>query len=134
MRPIGVGIDIVKNSRMAAILSNSTKMRFLDKALHPEEIEKLLAIEKKEESIKMASEFLASRWAVKEALVKASSRKDVLFHEVLIKTLPSGKPDLQLENVSKKIIAEELGCNRIDLSLSHEDEFSVAVVNLYGKF
>jgi phosphopantetheinyl transferase (holo-ACP synthase) len=33
----------------------------------------------------MQSEYLASRWACKEALVKASGRRDLLFHQVYLK-------------------------------------------------
>lgn len=35
----GIGTDIVSNARIAGILSSPIKQRFLNKVLHPKEIE-----------------------------------------------------------------------------------------------
>ena len=86
----GIGIDIVSNARMSKLLAKSTADRFLQKALHRSEIDKYKSIELE----KNAVQYMASRWAAKEALVKATRRKDIDFASVWIKTLPDGRHDL----------------------------------------
>lgn len=39
MRILGIGVDLVKISRMQKILDRSYKLRFLTKVLHPLELE-----------------------------------------------------------------------------------------------
>ncbi len=60
--------------------------------LHPKEIIEFDQLQ----DFKQAS-FLASRWAYKEALVKALNEKNLHFHMVYLRKLPSGKPELCID-------------------------------------
>ena len=86
MRPFGLGIDIVQNKRIMGLLARSNGDRFLKKALHPEELLKLESLQLEKNKI----EFVSSRWAAKEAVVKASRRKDLDFAAIWIKSNPDG--------------------------------------------
>jgi holo-[acyl-carrier protein] synthase len=68
-RVLGVGTDIVSIDRMLKIISRglSYEDRFLKKVLHHLELEEY----KSHDDEKLKSQFLASRWALKEASVKA---------------------------------------------------------------
>jgi len=103
---------------MQAVLSKSTAPRFIAKVLHAEE-----------QLVPVTPLFLASRWAAKEALVKASGRTDLQFHLLRVGKLPSGKPSFELEE-SEREKMKKMGVMRIHLSLTHEDEYAAAVVIL----
>ena len=129
MRPLGIGVDIAKNKRLLDILSKPTRSRFLEKALHPSEIKRFESFEIEKSKV----EFIASRWAAKEALVKASQRKDIDFAGTGIRTLANGAPEFFFEQHVEKLLREEVGMEKVFLSLSHEDDYSIAFVSLYGK-
>jgi holo-[acyl-carrier protein] synthase len=71
MKIFGIGIDLVKISRMQKILEQSYKQRFLTKVLHPRELEHFKDITNEE----YQAQYLASRWAAKEATIKAIGRR-----------------------------------------------------------
>ena len=125
MKIFGVGIDIVKNSRIQNILQKTTSDRFLQKALHEKEIEKLKTISVEKKYI----EYVASRWAVKESLVKALKRKDLDFASVWIQNDENGAPSLFLEEKVERIFKESKIIQNF-ISLSHEEDYSAAVVIL----
>ena len=118
MGVLGVGIDICRVARMQGILSGRTAGRFLQKALHVDE-----------QTAPVTPQFLASRWAVKEALVKASGRTDLVFRLVKVEKLPNGRPVLALAPSEMEKL-RVLGGDKLHVSLSHEDEYAVAVVVL----
>ncbi len=72
-------------------------------------------------------EFAAGRFAAKEAFVKASGRKDIEFSKIQFLADDEGRP----------IPSEELNrlLDNVDLtvSISHEREYAVAVVILFGR-
>lgn len=74
----GVGIDIIENSRILNLLKHQS--RFLNKVLHESEIKILseYVLEKKK------IQFIASRWALKESLVKATKNKYIVFSKVYL--------------------------------------------------
>ena len=78
MKPFGIGVDIVKVARLGSLLKKDTANRFLQKALHPEEIQRLHLLVNDTQK----AQYLASRWAAKEALVKALRKKELDFAEV----------------------------------------------------
>lgn len=122
MSIIGLGIDLCKNSRIQRILDNpNIRTRFLQRILHPEEL-----------TADVKADYVASRWAVKEALVKAVAVRKVRFAEVHVKKEPWGQPYLSFEGATKAAI-ESLGVARALVSLSHEQDISVGVVILLGK-
>ena len=71
----GVGVDICKTARIERILTKSaySHERFLTGTFHVCEIAEYRA--KQVDYVKV--QYLASRWALKEALVKASGRTDL---------------------------------------------------------
>ena len=75
---------------------------------------------------------MASRWAFKEAMVKASGDTRLYYHGMYLKKDKSrGKPVPTIEGeLNTKIIYEELEVSTIHASISHEDQFAVAFVVL----
>lgn len=76
----GIGVDMVKHVRIEKILRATYRERFTTKVLSSKEKSALEQIE----SIEKQTEFLASRWAAKEALVKALDFKELVFSQVEI--------------------------------------------------
>ncbi|PQP78113.1 holo-ACP synthase [Spiroplasma sp. ChiS] len=101
-----VGIDIIQNKRIK--LSTA----FIQKVLSPVEIKQYASFFNKNAQ----RQFLAGRWAVKEALIKALETK-VILNEVTICLKDDN--NLHVEGLSLK--QNEL----IHISLSHERDYSV---------
>ena len=119
MGVFGVGIDLCKVARMQAVLSKpATVDRFLAKVLHEDE-----------RKLEITAQFLASRWAAKEALVKASGRTDLQYHLIRVHKLDNGRPGLTL-SPSEMSKLTSLGVTKLHLSLTHEDDYAAAVVLL----
>ncbi|CAK89475.1 unnamed protein product (macronuclear) [Paramecium tetraurelia] len=122
----GIGVDIVNNQRMLNIIKAQYAERFLVKVLHPSEIEQF----KGKSTIQLQQQFLASRWAVKEALVKASSFKELVFPEVEI-CRKHDKPNIVLHNTNLEYFKKNFGNDyEIQVSISHEDSYSIGFVIL----
>uniref|UniRef100_A0A7S3CPX8 4'-phosphopantetheinyl transferase domain-containing protein n=1 Tax=Strombidium rassoulzadegani TaxID=1082188 RepID=A0A7S3CPX8_9SPIT len=122
--------------------------RFLTGVFHPIEIEEF---EKRDEGAPRL-QYLASRWALKEALVKASGQTKLSYNEIYLKkppplvkvsTLPSGeeikekikqKPQLAVVGeLNRTLLFEQLAIieeGGMHASLSHEDKYAVATVVL----
>jgi len=77
-----------------------------------------------------AARYLASRWAFKEAMVKASGNTSLFYPGMyLMKPTPAGKPIPTIEGEKNtRILYDELKVSSIHASLSHEDHFAVAFV------
>ena len=74
----------------------------------------------------------AANYAVKEAFVKALGtgfRRGIKFHNIAVKRNELGKPFIDLRGSTKEI-AEQRGLTRIHTTISHDGEYSVAVVIL----
>lgn len=100
----GIGIDIIKIARIK--LENKLE----DKILSKEEKSYFL----KKNNIEKIN-FLAGRWALKEAIIKALSNKNIDFRQINIYNAENGQPKTNFFN--KKIL----------LSLSHEKDYAVAI-------
>jgi len=103
----GIGVDIIDNRRIARILEKWSD-RFLDKVFTKEEL-KFFELNGRK------IELVASRWALKEAIVKATGVKDRKRIEIL------GKG----ENLSLRLDGLE---GNLLYSISHERNYSVAFV------
>ena len=79
-----------------------------------------------------AARYLASRWAFKEAMVKASGNTSLFYPGIyLLKATEGGKPVPTIEGEKNSLILyEEMKVSSIHASLSHEDHFAVAFVLL----
>ncbi len=113
----GIGTDIVKISRLEE-LRKKYGDKFLTKILSEEEIEVL--------PNERAEEFIAGRFAVKEALVKALDDRGINFSDVTILNKESGKPYI----LNPEIFRDWIGKDnfKIEISISHEREFAVGFV------
>ena len=78
-RIFGHGIDIAKISRFAQTYEKYGD-RYLKKALHPNEIAQFQNLADINDT---KARFLASRWALKEAVIKASGKR-LLFPEMFL--------------------------------------------------
>ncbi len=96
---LGVGTDIVKNSRV--------KPQIAKRILTTAEYHQYQA-----KHVDLQNEFLASRFAAKEAIVKATN-KQFLINQIEILNTTEGKP--YCSNIPG-----------IELSISHEEEYSIA--------
>ena len=117
-----VGVDIVSVARVARVLARFRE-RFLARAFHPREAAAARSL-----PAPRAHEFLASRWAAKEALHKAARTQRLLFPDVEVVRAPSGAPSFALHGAA----ATWAHGAAVHLSLSHEAEFAVAFVVIAG--
>lgn len=88
----GVGIDIVENNRILKVIEKHEKS-FLKKVLHSSELKNYNNISLQKSKVS----YLASRWAVKEALVKAISNKSLIYSSIFIEKEINGKPFIMID-------------------------------------
>jgi holo-[acyl-carrier protein] synthase len=120
----GVGVDIAKIPRFKRIIE-SHEASFIRKVLHENEIKEYSEIK----LIDNKTEYLASRWSLKEALVKATGNRSIIFSKVYLEKNIEGKPFVKFD---EKYIEENDQIKEIDgkihMSISHEDDYAVAFV------
>lgn len=119
----GIGIDIVATQRIERIYALYPK-RFMKRILHLEEYRYLPSIG--------LTTFLASRFAVKEAFVKALGigfRHGISFRDIAVLKQESGAPILSLDGIAKQY-HDTLAIRSMHISLSHEQAHVVAMVLL----
>ena len=110
MKIVGIGLDLCKISRIKNIRKKPYWPRFLDRVLHQNE--KLSSI---------TDEFVASRWAVKEAIVKATGIKEIPYRLIEVRKGPKGEPQLTVHD-------SKLSHLHYLLSITHEEDITAAVV------
>ncbi len=93
-----IGVDIVKHSRV--------NMQIAKKVLTDNEIKQLDDISNKDAK----KQYLSSRFAAKEAIIKATNRKFSFKEIEILRT--KGAPNVNIKN--------------LELSISHEEDYSVA--------
>ncbi len=126
MTLLGIGIDMVKVSRMEGILRRWNQ-HFLDRIFT--EAEQAYCLQKK-----MAHVHFSGRFAVKEALLKALGSgvsQGISWKE--IETLPgeSGQPRVALSG-RVRALADEMGACEIFSSITHDTDYAIAQVLLQG--
>ena len=127
---LGIGVDIAKVSRIQALVNKGPRyhQRFLQLICHPSEIEEY---ERKEaEQVKL--QYLASRFALKEAMVKAAGRTDLEFAGIYLKKHNNMKtrPELTVDGAKNLQIFGELQVCSMHGSVSHEEDYAIAFVTL----
>ena len=122
----GIGTDILKISRIEAVLSRHGD-RFAARILGPEEMEKYQRRKQKVEA--RGLRFLATRFAAKEAFSKAiglGMRMPMTWRAVQFLNTPSGKPIVVTSgSLSEFMQAKGLSAQ---VSLTDEAEYVVAFV------
>jgi holo-[acyl-carrier protein] synthase len=112
-----LGIDIVRVSRIRDALARFGD-RFVGRVCTPAEAA----------YVRGRAETLAGRWAAKEAVSKVLGLgvRGIGWRDIEIERLPTGQPAVLLHGRAAGR-ADQLGMTRIALSISHEDEFAVAI-------
>jgi holo-[acyl-carrier protein] synthase len=112
---IGVGTDVVDLARLERSLERTPTLR--DRLFTPSEAA-------------LPLESLAARFAAKEALAKAlGAPGDLSWHDAEVVSDVSGWPSFELHG-SVAARAEQLGVERVHLSLSHDAGVAIAFVVL----
>ncbi len=121
----GIGIDITEIERIEHVFQRHG-MRFVKKILTHEEIEHL----QKRGAIK--AQALAARFAAKEAAAKALGTgfdHGITLKHMTLLNAPSGQPHLHFSGPAA-IKMQELGANKIHVSITHGRDTASAVVIL----
>ncbi len=115
-----LGIDIIKIARIRAALDRFGP-RFSARVL----------TEAERAYVRDRPATLAGRWAAKEAVSKVLGLgvRGIGWREIEIERLPTGQPAVRLHARAARR-AEQLGMARIAVSISHEDDYAVAIA--YG--
>ena len=128
MKILGIGVDIVENSRITKSLKNNL---FIKRIFSNSEI----SIAKK---LKYKKNYYSKRFAAKEAFVKSIGtgfRNNLNFKDISVVSDKMGKPSFIINEKIKKIIKEEFKVSSFNffLSISDEKKYSIAYVNLKKK-
>ncbi len=128
MNPIilGIGIDLVKSDRVKSAVEKWGK-RFLNRIFTPTEQAYAFAH-------KIPYLHLAGRFAVKEAVLKALGtgwNSGIRWTEINVINEPVGKPQVEISGNVKKLM-DKLGVKKIQVSISHDSDYSIAQVVLIG--
>ena len=112
-----LGIDIIKVARIRAMIERFGA-RFGERVLTPAE----------RRYVRDRPETMAGRWAAKEAVSKVLGLgvRGIGWQEIEVERLPTGQPAVRLHGRAERR-AEQLGMERIALSISHESEYAVAI-------
>ena len=118
--PVGtteLGIDIIKVARIRAALDRFGG-RFSSRVLT--DGERLY--------VRDRPETMAGRWAAKEAVSKVLGLgvRGIGWRDIEIERLPTGQPAVRLHGRAAAR-AEQLGMERIAISITHESEYAVAI-------
>ena len=112
-----LGIDIIKVERIRHALARFGA-RFSGRVLTPAE----------QRYVRDRPETFAGRWAAKEAISKVLGLgvRGIGWKDIEIERLPTGQPAVRLHGRAERR-AEQLGMDRIAVSISHESDYAVAI-------
>lgn len=116
----GIGCDLCKCSRFSSYFENQD---FIHRFFNNQEIKSFSNSEK-------FCEYYASRFAAKEAFVKAlgTGFENFSLNQIYVKNNDKGKPELFVEDNALERLESICPNGKIHLSLSHEKEFAQAFV------
>ena len=128
MKILGIGVDIVENSRIAKSIKNNL---FIKRIYSNSEI--LIA-----NRVKDKESYYTKRFAAKEAFAKSVGtgfRNNLNFKDISIVNDKMGKPSFIISEKIKKIIKKQFKVTTFNffLSISDEKKYSVAYVILQKK-
>ena len=112
----GTGIDIVNINRIIKSIEKHGD-RFTEKILSPDEIVKIPRVKK--------YEYIAGRFAVKEALIKAAGMS-LPFTGITILNDEKGKPFVAA------IPSDKIDITKVHISISHDTDYAVASAIIEG--
>ena len=120
----GVGTDVVEIERIRKALDRWGE-RFAERILCAPELKRF-------QSHRQPANYLAKRFAAKEAFTKALGtgiKAPANWHGVWVANLPSGKPELEFSPALKSLLEKKQIC-QTHLSLADERGIAVATVIL----
>ena len=128
MKILGIGVDIVENSRINKLLKNKL---FIKRIFSNSEI--LIA-----NKIRDKKGYYSKRFAAKEAFAKSIGtgfRGDLNYKDISIVNDKLGKPSFVINEKIKKIVRKQFKISLFNffLSISDEKKYSVAYVILQKK-
>ena len=128
MKTLGIGVDIINNSRIKKSISNK---KFTLRIFSKDEIENSKKTNNK-------TGFFSKRFAAKEAFSKALGtgfRKDLNFNDISIVNDKYGKPSIKMNKKIKNIMNKRFKTRKFNvfLSISDEKNHSIAFVVLGKK-
>lgn len=118
----GIGVDIIKIERIKKVIERWGG-KFLKRVFTENEIKYCY---------KNKSPYcsFAVRFAAKEAFIKSlGDNKGIALSEIEVENNSNGKPFLRFKGKTEEIL-KEIPINNVYLSLSHENDYGVAVVIL----
>jgi len=129
MKILGIGVDIVENSRIGKLLKNKL---FIKRIFSISEI--LIA-----NKIRDKKSYYSKRFAAKEAFAKSIGtgfRDDLNYKDISIVNDKLGKPSFVINKKIKKIVKKQFKITLFNffLSISDEKKYSVAYVILQKKW
>jgi holo-[acyl-carrier protein] synthase len=112
-----LGIDIIKVARIRETIERFGP-RFARRVLTPAE----------QRYVRDRPETFAGRWAAKEAVSKVLGLgvRGIGWRDIEVERLPTGQPSVRLHGRAAQR-AEQLGMDRIALSITHESDYAVAI-------
>ena len=128
MKILGIGVDIIENSRISNSLENNL---FIKRIFSNSEILKA-------NNVKNKKNYYSKRFAAKEAFVKSIGtglRNNLNFKDISIINNKLGKPSFVITEKIKKIIKRQFKTSQFNffLSISDEKKYSIAYVILQKK-
>ena len=128
MKIVGIGVDIIQNSRIKKAIKNKS---FVNRIFTKSEI-----LSSKIRNYK--TNYFAKRFAAKEAFIKSIGigiRKGINFKDIYIINDKSGKPNIKFSNQVNNLIIKKFKSRNFDifLSLSDEKNYSIAFVIIQKK-
>ncbi len=125
MSAVGVGVDLVEVSRVAAIIADKGA-RVFERLLTPAE---RAYCESRPDPATHVAVRLAAKEAAYKALQGSEGARGIGWRDIEVIRAADGRPDLALSGLAQAR-ARELGVRRVLLSLSHTHLAAVAVVVL----
>ena len=112
-----LGIDIIKVDRIRASIARFGE-RFSKRVLTANE----------QRYVRMRPETFAGRWAAKEAVSKVLGLgvRGIGWRDIEVERMPTGQPAIRLHGRAAAR-AEQLGMDRIAVSITHESDYAVAI-------
>lgn len=125
----GTGIDIAENYRFEEMLEKGQHAFFLRVFTEAER-----EYCEKYRTARIKAEHYAARFAAKEAFLKAlgTGLRDTNFHEMEVKNDSLGAPYLEVRG-NAALLMQKKGIQKLHLSMSHGDRYSVAMVIAEGE-
>ena len=120
MKIIGIGVDIVDNTRIRNLIKNKG---FISRIFSKKEIDQ-------SKKIKNNVNYYSKRFAAKEALSKAIGtgfRKGLNFKDITIVNDKLGKPGYEISSNVKRLIYLKFKTRKIKISLSLADEKNYSI-------